>query len=310
MLRSSGQSLPPSARTFFEHRFGHDFSRVRVHVGPEAERSAREIGAAAFAVGNDIAFGAGQFRPTTPAGRQLIAHELAHVVQHRTGAPETVRRQLIYASGYASPYPSDSDAAEIASFRNGTWMPSTPDFAASAGGSGGGDGTATLDDLLVQLVSYGVHAVDRLGLIGHGASGGLALSGTVSSTGDVGMNEADALTEKSLKANARRIPGETFNKGAIVTVYSCHSGADQGFLDAMSAAFGTKVGGFSRAILWCIASDARGAIASRGRTALDLGKPVRTAGCRDFRDDITSLQPDIWSSAGVAEEPKPAAPGP
>ena len=69
-LRGGGQPLPPSVRAFFEPRFGYDFGAVRAHAD-----------ARAFTVGRDIAFAAGEYQPHTPAGRHLIAHELAHVAQ-------------------------------------------------------------------------------------------------------------------------------------------------------------------------------------------------------------------------------------
>jgi hypothetical protein len=70
-----------------EQRFGHDFSRVRVHVGSAAEQSAREVSARAYTVGSDVVFGAGAFAPRTREGQRLIAHELTHVVQQDRGAP-------------------------------------------------------------------------------------------------------------------------------------------------------------------------------------------------------------------------------
>jgi hypothetical protein len=80
-LRSPGQPLDPATRAFMESRFGYDFSRVRVHVGGAAEKSARDVNAHAYTVGHDIVFGAGRFAPEAHEGRRLIAHELAHVVQ-------------------------------------------------------------------------------------------------------------------------------------------------------------------------------------------------------------------------------------
>jgi hypothetical protein len=64
-----------------EPRFGHDFSRVRVHTDAGAQSSARSANALAYTMGNDVVFGAGQFAPGTRAGRELLAHELTHVVQ-------------------------------------------------------------------------------------------------------------------------------------------------------------------------------------------------------------------------------------
>jgi hypothetical protein len=70
-----------------ESRFGHDFSAVRAHADPGAAASARELGAAAYTVGQHIVFGAGRYQPETPSDEQLIAHELTHVVQTtRAGA--------------------------------------------------------------------------------------------------------------------------------------------------------------------------------------------------------------------------------
>ena len=82
VLSGSGRSLEPMLRQDMEQRFGYDFSRVRVHTGPAAEESAREVNALAYTVGNDIVFDSGQYSPTgRMEKRRLIAHELAHVVQ-------------------------------------------------------------------------------------------------------------------------------------------------------------------------------------------------------------------------------------
>jgi outer membrane protein OmpA-like peptidoglycan-associated protein len=86
-LHSPGRPLDPPTRAFFEPRFGHDFSKVRVHADALAAESARAVGALAYTLGPDVVFGAGQYAPTTDAGRSLIAHELTHVVQQRGLAP-------------------------------------------------------------------------------------------------------------------------------------------------------------------------------------------------------------------------------
>ena len=80
-LASPGRPLEPALRQDMEQRFGHDFSRVRVHSGAAAEQSARDVNAHAYTVGHNIVFGAGRFAPGTHEGRRLIAHELTHVVQ-------------------------------------------------------------------------------------------------------------------------------------------------------------------------------------------------------------------------------------
>ncbi|NHN79641.1 DUF4157 domain-containing protein [Azotobacter chroococcum] len=82
VLASPGRPLEPALRQDMESRFGYDFSRVLVHTGGAAEQSARDVSANAYTVGNDIVFGARRFSPGTHEERRLIAHELAHVLQH------------------------------------------------------------------------------------------------------------------------------------------------------------------------------------------------------------------------------------
>jgi hypothetical protein len=84
VLRSPGQPLDPVTRAHMEPRFGHDFSRTRVHADRRAAESARAVDALAYTVGQDIAFAAGQYSDS-PGGRKLLAHELAHVVQQSRG---------------------------------------------------------------------------------------------------------------------------------------------------------------------------------------------------------------------------------
>lgn len=94
VLRSPGQPLDDETRAFFEPRFGHDFSQVRVHADSRAARSADAVGALAYTAGRSVVFAAGQYTPKFDSGRQLLAHELAHVVQGRhslEGSAEAMR---------------------------------------------------------------------------------------------------------------------------------------------------------------------------------------------------------------------------
>ena len=68
-------------RAYFEPRFAHDFSRVRVHADREAANGAQAVGSLAYTIGDDIVFAPGKYEPGTLEGRRLLAHELAHVVQ-------------------------------------------------------------------------------------------------------------------------------------------------------------------------------------------------------------------------------------
>jgi hypothetical protein len=82
-LRSQGRPLDDTTRAYMEPRFGHDFSRVRVHSGDTAARSAAAVNARAYTVGQHIVLGGSAPSPATREGRSLLAHELTHVVQQR-----------------------------------------------------------------------------------------------------------------------------------------------------------------------------------------------------------------------------------
>lgn len=80
-IGSGGQPLEAQTRNFFEPRLGYDLGTVRVHTGAMAENSARAINAKAYALGGDIVFGSGEYKPESETGKHLIAHELAHTIQ-------------------------------------------------------------------------------------------------------------------------------------------------------------------------------------------------------------------------------------
>jgi len=87
-LKGGGQPLPDSTRSYFEPRFGADFSQVRVHTDSKAADTAKSINAKAFTKGKDVVFGSGQYSPGTSSGKHLLAHELTHVVQQGNGTKE------------------------------------------------------------------------------------------------------------------------------------------------------------------------------------------------------------------------------
>jgi hypothetical protein len=96
VLAGPGRPLEPAVSQDMEQRFGHDFSRVRVHSGAAAEQSAREVNALAYTVGPNVVFGEGRFAPGTSEGRRLIAHELTHVLQQSSlegVAPRCLQRE-------------------------------------------------------------------------------------------------------------------------------------------------------------------------------------------------------------------------
>ena len=81
VLGSAGQPLDHSTRAFMQSRFGHDFSRVRVHADAAAGDSARALNARAYTVGHHVVFSSQEYAPGTAEGRRLLAHELTHTIQ-------------------------------------------------------------------------------------------------------------------------------------------------------------------------------------------------------------------------------------
>jgi len=100
-----GSPLAAPDRSVMEARLGHDLSRVRIHSGPRAAAFADLVHARAATVGNDVFFAAGEYRPQTPAGQRLLAHELAHAVDPDI-PPGTIHRE----PQTGSPYDVEPDA--------------------------------------------------------------------------------------------------------------------------------------------------------------------------------------------------------
>jgi hypothetical protein len=109
--QQGGQPLAGGTRTTMESRFGHDFSGVRVHTGPEANSLARDLGADAFTVGRNIFFGSGRYAPESAGGQRLLAHELTHVVQQESATDPGVQTKLELG---AVDTPSEREADRIA----------------------------------------------------------------------------------------------------------------------------------------------------------------------------------------------------
>jgi hypothetical protein len=89
--RGRGQSLDNGVRRQMEGALGAEFSGVRVHDNPQADSLNTALSARAFTTGQDIFFSRGAYEPGSSSGRELIAHELTHVVQQ---SGDTVRRAM------------------------------------------------------------------------------------------------------------------------------------------------------------------------------------------------------------------------
>jgi hypothetical protein len=86
--RGSGSPAERTVASQVGAALGDSLSDVRIHADGAAAALAQSVSARAFTVGSDIFFGPGEYRPATPAGRELLTHELVHVVQQR-GAPRS-----------------------------------------------------------------------------------------------------------------------------------------------------------------------------------------------------------------------------
>lgn len=76
----TGQPIPNEVVQRLGSAGGADFSEVRVHTN---NFNVQNIGAKAFTQGQDIHFAPGQYNPNSKEGLNLLAHELAHVVQQK-----------------------------------------------------------------------------------------------------------------------------------------------------------------------------------------------------------------------------------
>ena len=123
----SGRALPDDVRARFEASLGADLSEVRLHTGGASAAAAEAVHARAFAVGNDIHFGAGEYQPDDPFGLHLLAHEVAHTVQQRGGSA-TVQHKLQVSS--------PGDALVVEADRAADAMVAGRPAALSGGGAG------------------------------------------------------------------------------------------------------------------------------------------------------------------------------
>ena len=106
-LQSPGRPLDAGVRSFMESRLGHDFSGVRLHDDAPGAAAADSLKAQAFTLGRHIAF-SGTPNFSSPQGRHLLAHELAHVAQQSTMGSPMVQRQPKQTQAQAQPQQSQT----------------------------------------------------------------------------------------------------------------------------------------------------------------------------------------------------------
>jgi hypothetical protein len=126
---SSGAPLPGDLREKLGASLGADVSSVRVHTGAESAAAASAVGAKAYAVGQDIHFGEGQYNPSSQDGLFLIAHEVAHTVQQAGSTPTPQHKLEVSTPGDAAEVEADRFADAFVAGRAAPVTPAGPAIA-------------------------------------------------------------------------------------------------------------------------------------------------------------------------------------
>jgi hypothetical protein len=116
-LSPAGDALPDALRGQFEASLGHDLGHVRVHTGSASAAAAEAVNARAFALGNNIHFGAGEYDPGSADGQRLIAHEAVHTVQQAGAAPRAQFKLAVSSPGDAHEVEADALADQMVAAR-------------------------------------------------------------------------------------------------------------------------------------------------------------------------------------------------
>jgi hypothetical protein len=138
VVSSGGTPLPADLRGDMEGRFGHDFGDVRVHNDAAAHASAKSVNAQAYTVGSNIVFDSGRYDPGSDAGKHMIAHELTHVVQQRSGPVDGADA----GGGVKVSHPSDRFEREAVANADHVMAAPAPAAAPAAGLQRVAEGTA------------------------------------------------------------------------------------------------------------------------------------------------------------------------
>jgi hypothetical protein len=109
--RGGGQGMDHGTRTRMESAFGADFSGVRIHTDARADGLSQSLSARAFTTGRDVFFRQGEYSPGSSSGRELLAHELTHVVQQNGDGIQ--RKMTISEPGDAHEIEADQMARAV-----------------------------------------------------------------------------------------------------------------------------------------------------------------------------------------------------
>jgi hypothetical protein len=162
--KGGGTTLSDDVRKPMEAKLGADFSGVRVHTDSKAAEAATSVQSKAFTSGNDIVFNAGNYQPHTQEGQHMLAHELTHVVQQRSGPVDGTSR----GDGTKVSDPSDSFEREAEATATAVMSDSHAghDHGAGATASAGvqrdaDDDVQTMHDASIQRESEGPEEEDE-----------------------------------------------------------------------------------------------------------------------------------------------------
>jgi hypothetical protein len=116
--RGTGQPLPYRLRSSMERALGADFGGVRVHTDVQADQLNRLLQARAFTTGQDLFFRRSEYNPSSASGREVLAHELTHVVQQGSvtaggGGMEVIQRLPWTINGKTYNTENDADQDQI-----------------------------------------------------------------------------------------------------------------------------------------------------------------------------------------------------
>lgn len=209
-LRGRGQPLSESTRAFFEPRFGYNFSRVRVHADTRATELAHAVNARACTIGSDVAFGSGQYQPETTEGKQLLAHELTHVMQQRTGYFRLQRKEeKLPCTVHAYDASDPEDTAVIPKDGSGIGVTSVADMVSKV-------------NVYVDEPKNACSCVSRLEINGHGSDGN-------QSVGDgIGVEEDKRLDADSTNEHLNQLARIKFCPFGLFMMLGCHVGRSRG----------------------------------------------------------------------------------
>ncbi|MDB5998702.1 MAG: hypothetical protein JWP52_401 [Rhizobacter sp.] len=123
--RGGGQGMDHGTRGRMESAFGADFSGVRIHTDSRAADLSQSLSARAFTTGRDVFFGQGEYSPGTSSGRELLAHELTHVVQQNGDAVK--RKMTVSEPGDAHELEADEMARAVMAQEHGPAVARQPE---------------------------------------------------------------------------------------------------------------------------------------------------------------------------------------